>query len=82
MQAAAREVRAIYARNVFPGMNVKWGTYPNNIGHEDFPGCFRCHDDKHRSADGKVITQDCSACHAILAMDEPDPKVLSDLGLK
>ena len=36
--------RAIYARNVFPEMKVGWGTYPNNIGHEDFPGCFRCHD--------------------------------------
>lgn len=82
VQTAAREVKAIYLRNVFPGMKVTWGTYPNNIGHEDFPGCFRCHDDKHKTADGKVITQDCSACHAILAMDESDPKVLADLGLK
>jgi nitrate/TMAO reductase-like tetraheme cytochrome c subunit len=78
---AASEVRAIYLRNVFPGMKVAWGTYPNNIGHEDFPGCFRCHDDSHKSADGRTITQDCTACHAILAMDEKDPKVLADLGL-
>jgi nitrate/TMAO reductase-like tetraheme cytochrome c subunit len=82
VETAARQVRAIYERNVFPDMKVGWGTYPNNIGHEDFLGCFRCHDDNHKSADGRTITQDCTACHAILAMEEKDPKVLADLGLK
>ena len=43
----------IYRRSVFPEMNVTFGTYPNNIGHIDAPGCFRCHDDGHRSTDGK-----------------------------
>lgn len=79
---AAQQVNAIYERNVFPGMRVAWGTYPNNIGHEDFLGCFRCHDDKHKSADGRAITQDCAACHTLLAMEEESPKVLSDLGLR
>ena len=55
--------RRIYARNVFPKMNVKWGTYPNNIGHNDSPGCFRCHDDEHKTRDGRVIKQDCEPCH-------------------
>ena len=55
---------------------------PNNIGHEDFLGCFRCHDDNHKSADGRVISQDCETCHTILAQEETDPKILSDLGLK
>jgi nitrate/TMAO reductase-like tetraheme cytochrome c subunit len=82
VDAAARQVRDIYLRNVFPAMKLTWGSHPNNVGHEDFPGCFRCHDDKHKSAEGKVITQDCAACHAILAMDESDPKVLTDLGLQ
>jgi hypothetical protein len=82
VDAAASQVQAIYARNVFPNMRVTWGTYPNNVGHEDFPGCFRCHDDKHKSADGKVITQDCDACHAVLAAEESNPKILSDLSLK
>jgi len=82
VDAAATRVQEIYARNVFPNMKVTWGTYPNNVGHEDFPGCFRCHDDKHKSADGKVITQDCEACHAVLAVDEENPKILSDLSLK
>jgi len=82
VEQAAAELRAIYAKNVFPNMKVGWGTYPNNIGHENFIGCFRCHDDNHKSADGKTITQDCEACHTLLAQDEENPKILSDLGFK
>ena len=58
-------MQQIYERNVFPAMKVKWGTYPDNIGHVFFNGCFRCHDDNHKSADGSVIKQDCETCHAI-----------------
>ena len=54
----------VWARNVFPAMNVKWGTYPNHLGHLDSPGCFRCHDDDHKSKDGRVIRQDCEICHS------------------
>jgi hypothetical protein len=50
---------------VFPEMNVRFGTYASNIGHIDFPGCFRCHDDNHKSKDGKKIGQECDTCHAI-----------------
>jgi nitrate/TMAO reductase-like tetraheme cytochrome c subunit len=55
----------IYRRNIFPSMKVSWGTYPNNIGHIDFPGCFRCHDDAKKTGDGRVIKQDCELCHKI-----------------
>ena len=82
IEKATEQVASIYLRNVFPNMKVAWGTYPNNIGHEDFLGCFRCHDGNHASTDGRVISPDCSACHIILAMEDPNPKVLSDLGLK
>jgi hypothetical protein len=44
-------------------MKVSWSTYKNNIGHVDFPGCFRCHDDTKKTADGLVIKQDCELCH-------------------
>ena len=87
-QASARQageaVLAIWKRNIFPEMRIDWGTYPNNIGHTDFPGCFRCHDEKNVSvADkGKTMSQDCSTCHQLVAMDEPAPKILSDLGLE
>ncbi len=82
VEEAARRVEAIYARNVFPEMRLGWGAHPDNIGHEDFLGCFRCHDDKHKSADGRVISQECDACHGVLAMDEQDPKILAELGLQ
>ena len=61
-------------------MKISWGTYPNNLGHTDFPGCFRCHDDSHTSGNAKKITQDCNACHDVLAVQEASPKVLTDLG--
>jgi hypothetical protein len=80
--AAGEQLQAIYARNVFPEMKLTWGTHPNNIGHDDFAGCFRCHDDNHKSAGGKLITQDCDACHTVLAQDEKDPKILADLDMK
>jgi hypothetical protein len=82
IESAAEQVKAIYLRNIFPDMNVTWGSHPNNIGHEDFLGCFRCHDGKHKSSDGKTIADDCESCHQVLALEEENPKILSDLGLK
>ncbi len=79
IEEAAKGILYIYQGNVFPEMNITWGTYANNLGHTDFPGCFRCHDGNHKSKGGGEITQDCNACHALLAMDEPDPKILHEL---
>ncbi len=79
--AAAVHVLGIYRRNVFPDMGVTWGKYPLNIGHNDYPGCFRCHDGAHNAKGGSSITQDCNACHNVLAMDEANPKILTDLGI-
>jgi hypothetical protein len=81
VRRSAHAVLAIYQRNVFPEMKVTWGTYLNNIGHTDSDGCFRCHDGSHSSADSQSITQDCGACHNLLASDEKNPKILNDLGL-
>jgi nitrate/TMAO reductase-like tetraheme cytochrome c subunit len=72
----------IFTHNVFPEMKVTWGTHPNHIGHMSYPGCFRCHDGDHTAKDGKAITQDCAACHNLLAVDENKPKVLTDLGIQ
>jgi hypothetical protein len=82
VESAGAAVQAIYMRNIFPEMKVTWGTHPNNIGHDDFLGCFRCHDGNHKSSDGKVIANDCDTCHQVLALEEENPKVLADLGLK
>jgi len=79
---SAEGVLAVWNRNVFPEMKVTWGSYPMNVGHEDFPGCFRCHDGAHSSKGGDSITQDCNACHNLLAQDEANPKVLTELGIE
>jgi hypothetical protein len=81
VEAAGRRVAEIYSRNVFPEFKVTWGTYRNNLGHESSPGCFRCHDEQHKSPEGKTITQDCAACHETIAIDETSPDVLKTLGL-
>lgn len=80
LDAISEELNRILARNVHPTMNITWGTYPNNIGHTNFTGCFRCHDDTHSSADGNhVISQDCTVCHNVVAWDEEQPDILTTL---
>lgn len=62
-------VQRIYRDNFFPEMKAQWDKYPDNIGHMIWPGCFRCHDGKHNTADGKrsIKASDCNTCHTILA---------------
>lgn len=81
VRSSAKALLAIFERNVFLEMKVTWGTYLNNIGHTDSDGCFRCHDGSHSTSGGQSITQDCGACHNLLAADEKNPKILTDLGL-
>jgi len=63
------EVQKIYQGNFFPEMRASWSSYPDNIGHKDWLGCFRCHDGNHKSDDGKkaIVASDCDSCHTILA---------------
>jgi nitrate/TMAO reductase-like tetraheme cytochrome c subunit len=82
VKAAGDMLVTLYSQNVFPYMKVTWGTHPNHIGHMSYPGCFRCHDGEHAAKTGASITQDCSACHNLLVVDEAKPKVLSDLGIQ
>ncbi|MGB9472196.1 MAG: NapC/NirT family cytochrome c [Candidatus Acidiferrum sp.] len=82
VEQSADNVAKIFLRNVFPDMNVIWGTYPTNLGHNDSPGCFRCHDGSHTSSDGRTISNDCTTCHNLLATQEENPKILVDLGLQ
>jgi hypothetical protein len=67
VKAAVTEVQQIYSQTIFPYMKVDWRTHPSNIGHFYFPGCFRCHDGQHVSADGKVVTKSCTVCHTVLS---------------
>jgi hypothetical protein len=81
IHSAGVALAAIYERNVFSDLKVAWGTYPNNLGHTDAPGCFRCHDEAHLTSDKKTISQDCSLCHQLVAVDEASPEVLKTLEL-
>ncbi|MRR54414.1 MAG: cytochrome C [Deltaproteobacteria bacterium] len=74
IEQAILEVQKIYRLNFFPQMKVSWTTHANNIGHFYFPGCFRCHDGKHRSADGKAISRDCNLCHEVLGQKQENIK--------
>ncbi|MHB1024182.1 MAG: NapC/NirT family cytochrome c [Desulfobacteria bacterium] len=56
---------AIFDRSVFPDMKVNWKTYTSNIGHRNWPGCFRCHDGRHVSKDGKILSMGCTECHTM-----------------
>lgn len=69
LQAIA-ETQRVYTNNFFPEMKVSWRAYPNNIGHTIFPGCFRCHDGKHVSDTGQLITHNCDACHTIIGQGQ------------
>ena len=74
LDRAAKGLAEVWRYDVFPDRGVTWGTYPNHIGHQDATpavhGCFRCHDDKHKTADGKPLSGECEVCHQMLAQDE------------
>jgi len=80
--AAADALGDVYSWNVFPHMKVRWDTYPNHSGHppvrdrQDAPGCFRCHNRQHKTADGERISRSCELCHTVLARREQDPEIL------
>jgi hypothetical protein len=80
IERGARSAAQIYGRTVFPAMSTNWETHPNHIGHEQSPGCWRCHDDEMATADGEhVIPLDCENCHVFLVEDSPEPPDLTQL---
>ncbi len=67
IEVAIHRVQEIYGYTFFPEMQVDWRTYPDNIGHLYAPGCFRCHDGRHRNRYGDTIGRDCNLCHDFLS---------------
>jgi hypothetical protein len=76
---AGKALGDIWSWNVFPAMKVTWNTYPNHIGHQQSPGCQRCHDNKHVTESGTKISKKCDVCHNVVAEDEAAPEVLKSL---
>jgi nitrate/TMAO reductase-like tetraheme cytochrome c subunit len=73
IERAVTVATSIFERGVFPEMNVNWTTYPNNLGHRSWPGCFRCHDDRHVAEDGRRLSTSCTLCHTMPQRGERVP---------
>ncbi len=65
IQQAIQVLQETYRSNVYPEQKSDWNAHPNNVGHKDFPGCFRCHDGKHLDAAQQAIPMECNLCHSI-----------------
>ncbi len=64
-------IENIYTTSVNMDQLSDWFTHPNNIGHMDFPGCFRCHDGKHMDSQQQAIRLECNLCHTIPVVAGP-----------
>jgi nitrate/TMAO reductase-like tetraheme cytochrome c subunit len=65
---ATKEIGKIFTVTTTPAMKTVWDSYPDNLGHQRSPGCFRCHDGAHVKVIGgqatdQVIPSTCSTCH-------------------
>jgi nitrate/TMAO reductase-like tetraheme cytochrome c subunit len=71
----AAEMKRILLLTSFAAKGITWKVFPNNVGHKDFPGCFRCHDGKHLNDKGEAIRLQCTLCHAL-------PSVVAENGVR
>lgn len=83
LPATIEAVQSLFGTMIFPERKADWRVYPNNIGHKDWLGCFRCHDDKHKTDKGTPVSaSDCNSCHTILTQGTgPKLETLSARGL-
>jgi hypothetical protein len=77
IQASIKEIQNIYDRTVFQDQKIDWTTYPNNLGHINAPGCFRCHDGKHLDSKQQAIRLECNLCHSVPVVSGPQAFVTS-----
>jgi hypothetical protein len=72
ISSAVQTLKDIYDRTVFHTQEINWTTYPNNLGHINSPGCFRCHDGKHLDINQQAIRLECNVCHSIPVVKKAD----------
>ncbi len=72
ISAATQTLKDIYDRTVFHDQQVDWTTHPNNVGHINSPGCFRCHDGKHLDQQKQAIRLECNLCHSVPVVKRQD----------
>ncbi|MBI4303578.1 MAG: NapC/NirT family cytochrome c [Chloroflexi bacterium] len=66
IDSSIEKLKDIARLTTFPAMKVDWKTYRNNAGHQDSPGCLRCHGKlvaESEGQQGKAIDADCTSCH-------------------
>jgi len=71
IQDAVQALQEAYQSSVFPEQKADWNSHPNNAGHKDAPGCFRCHDGKHLNEQQEAIRLECNLCHSIPVVAGP-----------
>jgi nitrate/TMAO reductase-like tetraheme cytochrome c subunit/mono/diheme cytochrome c family protein len=71
VDSAIAEIQQAYLNSVYPEQKSDWTSHPNNIGHKDSPGCFRCHDGKHLNIQNEAIRLECNLCHSIPVVSGP-----------
>jgi hypothetical protein len=65
IKSAISHLQEIYNQTVFLDQKVDWTTHPNNLGHINSAGCFRCHDGKHLNTQKEAVRLECNLCHSI-----------------
>jgi hypothetical protein len=81
VNAAVIELKRIYRLVATPEMKVTGTTYPNNLGHQTAPGCFRCHDGAHYKVVNNALTSEsipsaCATCHTFPQIGATESGVL------
>jgi len=62
----------LMVRNRFVDEGVSWRSFPDNNGHKQDPGCFRCHGGQLQTDAGTPITVNCTNCHSIPLVTKRD----------
>jgi mono/diheme cytochrome c family protein len=76
---------SLYEETNYPEQELTWDTHPNNIGHLEAPGCFRCHDGQHFNEQGEAIRLECNLCHSIPQVVRPadiEPEIPLTTGIE
>ena len=74
--------KALVPRLIFEEPGVNWASFPNNGAHKEFAGCFRCHDNKHKTETGEKVSKKCGTCHNLVVDEESNSPLLQELGIQ
>lgn len=71
IESAIEALQQAYRDSVYPEQKADWNSHPTNVGHENSPGCFRCHGGQHFTEQGEAIRLECNLCHSIPVVTDP-----------